>query len=160
MADDESNGSDPSFNFRTRVVQDGYSYWRSKARGGRLPSRRDIDPLEIPGLMPHAVIVDVRREPDLDFRYRLVGTNNVDHHFTDHSGEWFSEIPHQKAPSQIWQNCKRVVETGEPFLANTPYVGPHSAFREAEDIILPLASDGETVDSLLVFIDYLSLDNT
>ena len=36
----------------------------------------------------------------------------------------------------------------------TPYVGPHEDYRRVEDIILPLASDGTTVDSLLVFISY------
>jgi hypothetical protein len=42
-----------------------------------------------------------------------------------------------------------------PLLANTPYVGPHSSFRDLEDLILPLSSDGHHVDSLLVFVCFL-----
>lgn len=143
--------------FRTRIVQDGYSYWRSKTTEDRLPARGDINPVEIPRLMPHVVIMDVEREPELDFRYRLIGTYVVEHLYADHTGKSFAEIGHQKAPSQIWSNCKRVVETGEAFLADTPYVGPHQSFRNVEDIILPLATDGTNVDALLVFICYSSM---
>jgi hypothetical protein len=95
----DENGS--SFDFETRVVQDGYSYWRSKLIDGRLPRRSDINPIDIPRLMPHAVMLDVKREPEFDFRYRLIGTYVAEHLYTDHTGSWFSEIEHQKQTSQI-----------------------------------------------------------
>ena len=150
-------GGQPPFEFRTEIVAEGFAYWRSKCVEGLLPSRRDINPIEIPRLMPHAIIMDVRRDPELDFRYRLIGTYVADHLYTDHTGKWMAEIEHQKAPSQIWSNCQQVTETKEPFLANTPYVGPQKSFRDVEDIILPLASDGENVDALLVFVFYISM---
>ncbi len=111
--------------------------------------------VDIPKLMPHAVNLDVRREPELDFRYRLIGTYVAEHLFKDHTGSWFSEIEYQRAPSTIWQNCAHVIETGKPLLPETPYVGPNQGFKSVEDVILPLADDGETVDSLLVFIHYM-----
>lgn len=152
--DDSANEPSPALTFKNKEVQDGYDYWRSKMTANRLPSRGDINPIEIPRLMPHVVMVDVKREPAFDFRYRLVGTYVAEHLYTDHTGSWFSEIEHQKEPSQIWRNCKKVAETGEAFLAATPYVGPHKGYRQVEDIILPLADDGETVDTLLVFVCY------
>ena len=106
--------------------------------------------------MPNVVLLDVRREPEFDFRYRLVGTNVTEHHFRDYTGSWFSEIDHKKAPSQIWQNCKSVAETGRPHLDGTPYEGPHQGYRDTEDVILPLAEDGHTVDTLLAFICFTS----
>ncbi|MGB0631198.1 MAG: PAS domain-containing protein [Alphaproteobacteria bacterium] len=160
MSDDLLGDESPPLRFRTRVVEDGYAYWASKCVDGRLPSRQDINPLEIPRLMPHVAIVDVRHEPEMDFFYRLQGTYIVEHLYQDHSGKWFSEIPHQKPPSQIWSNCAKVVESKMPLLANTPYVGPQSSFRDLEDLILPLSSDGELVDSLLVFVCYLPRSNT
>ncbi len=157
MANNDSaseNASQPIF--QTSIVQDGYSYWLSKMIEHRLPCRADINPIDIPRLMQHAILVDVKREPEFDFRYRLIGTKVAEHLFKDYTGSWFSEIAHQKAPSQIWQNCKHVAETGEAFLAGTPYVGPHQEYRNAEDIILPLAEDGITVDTLLAFICFTS----
>ncbi len=43
-----------------------------EGRGRTLPSRWDIDPIEIPRLLPHIMLVDVMG-PSL-YRYRLVGT--------------------------------------------------------------------------------------
>lgn len=105
--------------------------------------------------MPHAVILDVRREPEPDFRYRLIGTYVSENLFRDHTGSWFSEIEHQRAPNEIWQNCCRVVETGKPLLPRSRYVGPNRSFKTIEDVILPLAEDGKAVDCLLVFIEFL-----
>ena len=110
--------------------------------------------------MPHVVILDVRHEPEFDFRYRLLGTHVTEHLFRDHNGKWFSELAHQQAPSQIWQNCYRVATTRQPLMSNKPYVGPHQSFRDVEDIILPLFSDGERVDNLLVFVCYIPMADT
>jgi|TARA_B110000467_G_C17998915_1_gene304388 hypothetical protein len=110
--------------------------------------------------MPHAILLDVKREPELNFKYRLIGTYVAENLFKDYTGCWFSEIEHQKAPSQIWQNCCRVVEAGEAFKAGTPYVVPHQGFKRGEDVILPLADDGHTVDFLIVFVDYMSRSGT
>ena len=110
--------------------------------------------------MPHVVILDVRHEPEFDFRYRLLGTYVTEHLYSDHSGKWFSEMAHQQAPSQIWQNCYRVATTRQPLMSNKPYVGPHQSFRDVEDIILPLSSDGERVNHLLVFVCCIPMADT
>ena len=102
--------------------------------------------------MPHAVILDEKYEPDYDFRYRRLGTYVTEHLYNDHSGKWFSEIAHQQSPSQIWQNCCHVATTRQALMSNTPYVGLYQSFRDVEDTILPLSSDGERVDNLLVFV--------
>src|SRR5260370_37269235 len=50
-----------------------YEYWRQKAvRAGMLPSRRDIDPTDIPTLLDNIWLLDVVGEPRR-FRYRLIG---------------------------------------------------------------------------------------
>ena len=145
------------FEFQSRTVAAGYAYWRSKLRNGSLPARSEIKPSEIPRILPHTVLLDVHRAPELDFGYRLIGTRVVEHLHSDYTGLRMSDIEDQRAPSAIWNNCRTVVETGAPLFPQTPYVGPHEAFRRAEDLILPLAADGGTVDTLLIFIDYLSL---
>lgn len=56
--------------------------------------------------------------------------------------------------SRIFNSCMDVATSGKALPSQTPYVGPHAKFVTAEDIILPLASDGETVDKLLVFVEH------
>lgn len=45
-------------------------------------------------------------------------------------------------------------------MSNTPYVGLYQSFRDVEDTILPLSSDGERVDNLLVFVCYIPMADT
>ena len=119
----------------------------------RLPSRADIEPLDIPDLLPQVVLLDVVRDP-WNFRFRLIGTNVVYHLNKDWTGSWFTEIGHMTPPSKIFTNCVEVSSTGTPLRSKTSYVGPHAQFVTAEDIILPLADDGETPDKLLMFVEH------
>ena len=38
-------------------------YWRGKCDGRAMPARADIDPLEIPRLLPYVYLVDVLDDP-------------------------------------------------------------------------------------------------
>ena len=49
-----------------------YDYWHGRRPGARLPGRQHLDPLDIPGLLPNLMLVDVAAPDDL--RFRLVGT--------------------------------------------------------------------------------------
>jgi PAS domain-containing protein len=53
------------------------TYWDAKRQNKLMPPRSDIDPVEIPRLLPYVMLIDVVREP-LDFRYRLMGTQACD----------------------------------------------------------------------------------
>jgi len=140
---------------RNRVIELGESYWASKCSDGRLPARSDIDPLDIPSLLPQVILLDVRND-SWDFRFRLIGTNVVHHLSHDLTGKWMSEIDHMAPPSRIFNSCVEVASSGKPLRSDTPYVGPHQNYVRAEDIILPLASDGATPDMLLVFVEHFS----
>ena len=41
------------------VVLATFDYWRSKLRGQLMPARRDLDPSEIPQLLPYLILTDV-----------------------------------------------------------------------------------------------------
>src|SRR3546814_5234533 len=88
-----------------------------------MPSRSDINPAEIPALLPHVVLLEVLREGNmagapLDFRYRLMG-GAVEAHLTmRYTGLRMSEIPHQKPPSRLWENFSTVVETARPLITD------------------------------------------
>ena len=45
------------------VLADLYEYWQSRRRGDGLPARGDIDPVDIPALLEHLILVDVLRDP-------------------------------------------------------------------------------------------------
>ncbi|WP_374303259.1 PAS domain-containing protein [Ferrovibrio sp.] len=147
-------------NRATFLLQQGYRYWDAKRAGKRMPSRADIDPIEMPALLPHVVLLEVLRdvEPDwpLDFRYRLMGSAVEAHLTMRYGGLRMSQIPHQKPPSRMWENFSMVVQSGKPLITQVPYIGPHKDFLAAQDLITPLSHDGKNVDMLLNFVDFIS----
>lgn len=119
-----------------------------------MPERADIDPGDMVPFLPNVLLIDVLRDP-LDFRYRLTGTLIDDHIGRCVTGLRMSEIPHQAPPSRIWSACEYVLRERTPLNSDVPYVGPKCDYVVAEDIIMPLSSNDETVDMLLVVVDYL-----
>lgn len=142
---------------RHPVVKAVSDYWNSKRGARSMPARADLDPCDIPGLLPNLLLIDVAHNP-LDFRYRLVGTI-VDYHLREpRTGQWMSSIPHQCAGSVIWSTLESVVTRKVPVASTIPYVGPHADYMLSEDIILPLSDDDVSVNMLLVAVAYVAKD--
>ena len=123
-------------------------YWSKQALPGCLPGRKDIDPLDIPHLLPFCELIDVEKDP-LDFIYRLLGTK-IDHITREkYTGMRVSDIPTQRAPSLIFDLYSQVAKSGKPVRAVLPYVGEKLKTKEVECLVLPLAANGQDVDMLL-----------
>jgi hypothetical protein len=140
---------------RSPVTRAGYEYWLGKKGDRRFPSRTDFDPLiEQPLLARHMVLIEVRREP-LDFRYRLIGSAVRGNMRDDWTGRWMSGIPMQRAPNPIWQHHEWVLAHKAPRFYRPVNLGPNRISRSIESAQLPLGPDGETVDMMMVFVDFL-----
>ncbi|HEX6977763.1 MAG TPA: hypothetical protein VF342_00555 [Alphaproteobacteria bacterium] len=93
-------------------------------------------------------MLDVQREP-FRLKFRLVGTRVVQVVGTDSTGKWMDECWPTAGP-EYFERYIGVVKTGQPSWRRGPPVfhfDPH--FTEVENILLPLATDGVTVDILL-----------
>jgi hypothetical protein len=145
---------EPLLALRSPVNRMSYEYWKQKRGNRAMPARRDIDPAEIPKILPHVFLLDVRQQP-LDFRYRLIGTKMDEHMLDRYTGLWMSQIPHQKPPSRIWANCRKVALEGRPLAGDTPYIGRGKEFLTTEDLLMPLSDDGRTVEMLFVTVAFV-----
>jgi len=145
----------PESELHSPLVRAGKAYWASKKGARLLPARGDFDPLiEVPDLVPHMMLKDVRRQP-LDFRYRLIGTSIRHHLEHDLTGQWMSAIPGQGPGNPLWNAHAEVIAQRLPVFLRPAYTGPHNEFLQVESVILPLAGDHETVDMLMIFVDFL-----
>ncbi|MBI3506751.1 MAG: PAS domain-containing protein [Proteobacteria bacterium] len=133
----------------------GHRYWDSKRAGRTMPARADLDPAEMVPFLSQVVLVDVIADP-ADFRYRLMGTTIDSHMSRPYTGIHLSTIPHQKAPSRMWDNFSSVVAARAPIITNVAYVGPHKDFLQVRDIIMPLSADGANVDMLFIVVDFIA----
>ncbi|MDQ7248199.1 PAS domain-containing protein [Dongia sedimenti] len=137
------------------LVRAGVAYWTAKKGARALPARGDFDPLiEVPELAPYMMLKDVRLQP-LDFRYRLVGSAVRHHLERDPTGQWMTAIPGQGPGNPLWDYHAEAVATRAPVFLRPAYVGPHREFLHIESVLLPLATDHEHVDMLMIFVDFL-----
>ncbi len=123
-------------------------YWREKRHGDRLPSRADIDPLELKPFLGDVFMLDVVGEPKR-FRYRLVGTNIVARVGRDSTGQFQEDVygPEQAAENNA--HYRLVCDSRKPTrnFGVIQWVGRE--FLNYEIANLPLADDGETVNIIL-----------
>ena len=127
-------------------------YWRSKMKAGKIPARRDLDPLEFRYVLGHVVIVDVYRNP-WRFLYRVHGTELVTRDGFDMTGKWLSEHPEPEYRDRITAAFTVAVESGGIMHGFRNYV-VDGRVRNYEVLALPLADDGVSADKLFVIQMY------
>jgi hypothetical protein len=129
-----------------------YRYWQQRRPAPDvLPGRQHIDPLDFPDLLPGIWLLDVQREP-LRFRYRLVGTRIVEGIGREVTGQWLDEAhPHVLATGGYGDRYRDAVMSGAVAHRRGPArLWDHQDYREVENVLLPLAADGRTVDILMM----------
>ena len=98
------------------LVREFDAYWRTAAPSATLPNRTAIDPIRIgPRLLPWLFLMEVKRTGDsLDYRYRLVGTENANLVGRDATGMMASEIFHSAERSFMIESFDITVREALP----------------------------------------------
>lgn len=139
-----------------------FEYWREKRGARKMPCRADLAPGDIPDLLPDVALVDVLGEAPY-LRYRLVGTRQVAARGLDPTGKPVAEgylgrdLPGMR--EQVLSNYRRVIESGKPLFRDTSIAGHDNRgdillggrLIARFSLFLPLSTDGESVDMVLVF---------
>ncbi len=124
-------------------------YWQSKKAEQALPLRTAIDPLEIPRLLPHLMLIEVAGGR---IRYRLVGTQVAMNAGYDFTGRHLDEL--EFANRDFYLACYGdIMQTRAPLFGTDYWVYPDGRNGVSEFAMLPLSSDGETVSHFLTVED-------
>ncbi|MCR9221516.1 MAG: PAS domain-containing protein [Alphaproteobacteria bacterium] len=124
-----------------------YRYWRARCDGRRAPARADIDPLDLPDLLPNLWLMDVEADP-LDFRNRLAGTATAQLIGRDVTGKRFAEIFTGPDSAEIFAEYRGVVESWRPHAAARTVFWADRSFIRYRRLVTPLSADGRRVDML------------
>jgi hypothetical protein len=128
-------------------------YWLRKCSAeGHLPSQRDIDRIELAELLPHMWMLEVHRHP-WRFRYRMAGCAFAGAIGRTIGNDWYDEL----RPLAWAANRTRLITTVRDGMATwrrgaMPMEDDNFEFngwREIENLMLPMASDGINVDTVL-----------
>lgn len=124
-------------------------YWEGKRRKGKLPSRHDIDPLELRHFLGDLSLLDVRRDP-LDFVYRLVGTKLAHDASRNLTGKSVRSIEPAQWADLVFQHCAAAVAAAGPCLHEITLTGRRHSVSYLR-LLLPLGSSDGDPTALLAY---------
>ena len=134
-------------------LQQLYDYWSTKRGARKMPSRADIDPLDMTFIIGNVILVDVIAGTPLGFRIRLHGTNLVERVHYELTGKMLDDLPQVQFRNLTRKSFAKVAKTAEPLRALNDRV-LDDQLRRYETVILPLSGDGARVDMLLCGMIY------
>jgi hypothetical protein len=124
------------------------AYWRSRKHGDILPTRRDIDPWEMRAFLTHVFLISVTQNP-MRFWFRSVGGGITDSYGENLTGKYVDEIDLDDMQKEVIADYKAAALEARPVYSRCEYVKDDQRHLRYERLLLPLSSDGETVDMLL-----------
>lgn len=136
-----------------------YCYWDSKrvrpdGTRRRMPSRADIDPVEMVRWLPHLQLIDVfPAEADRPRRliYRLVGETDVTFRGYNPTGRSVEEGMIGQSAQETLRNYELVIDHRLPVFDWAEYMSRSGYLRSQEGLLLPLSNDDDIVNMVITF---------
>lgn len=132
-------------------LRQAHDYWCGKAAGRAMPRRADIDPIEIPKLLPDVMLVDVL--PQGRYRYRLIGTENTQAHGINATGRYLDEVlPGPGYKDHVIALYDECVSSRRALYSECLFMSPRQRApeRHTKVLFMPLSEDGEIVNMVFV----------
>ena len=139
-----------SSRIRSKSLRGLLAYWQAKQQVlGRMPARPDLQPDEMVPFLPFVSLIDVQQQP-LRFRFRLVGTGIV--------GAFGQETTRRLVDEDLFGSNADEVERffsipldthGAAYASGEYAVAPSGRSLGFESLLLPLSTDGQSIDMLL-----------
>ncbi|MEK9967583.1 MAG: PAS domain-containing protein [Ferrovibrio sp.] len=130
-------------------------YWQARRGSKAMPARADIDPMDFSWILGNVSLVDVVRDQDsgLRFRFRLTGTRAVQRLGYDMTGRWLEDVPEPGYRLRLQKAYAEVVKARMPLVEQLDMLLDHRV-HNYEILRLPLGADGETVDMIVLAVDF------
>ena len=130
-------------------------YWNDKRGSRAMPARADLDPVDIPEILPHLVLVDTAETLE-EFRYRLIGTEACRGFDRDRTGARFADLPRTERFDEVYGGYWRSFRERTPQYYHGPLASIANDRIQFSRLTLPLSHDGNHVDMILGGIVYSS----
>lgn len=138
-----------AFDYRAcPILLDALRYWNRKRGGRPMPARRDIDPVEVPQLLPNLQLTEVV-DGGTRFRYRLVGTAIVEAFGAEFTGKYVDELLSGDRSRFTHDFYRAVCTARRPVFIRSRYLGGKDTNHTANRLLMLLSADGVQVNMIL-----------
>ena len=134
------------------IMRDIYQYWLGMKGNRPMPSRADLNPVDLGKLLPHLSLIDVEHKTGR-YKFRLIGTETVKGFGVEFTGKYLDEIP--QMDQLIKTRCQFLVKEKRPYLYFDQLKWSRKSFLDYYALGLPLSSNRKDVDILLYGMYYL-----
>ena len=135
-----------------------FRYWDKKRDGRAMPTRRDIDPIEMgPKLLPHLMLCEIA-DRGARIRFRLVGTLLVKRLGYDPTGQWLADLPKSDYLDFLAKMLRQTYAEAAPLYAASSFRWGAKGRLEAYHLLLPLTTSGSEPSMVLIGTAYASED--
>jgi hypothetical protein len=133
-----------------------YNYWVSLLGGRAYPSIQDVDPSTIEDFGPHSVLLDFSRDhedPEIAFLGRALRIECG----LDAAIRQISGVPSRSLLSRLTDHYLQIIANCAPIGFEAEFVGQRGHNTLYRGILMPLSSDGESIDFIYGVINWKEL---
>ncbi len=128
-----------------------HAYWTEIRGQRRFPARADLDPIDIPDLLPYLSLVDVRTGADR-FVYRLAGTMVVDLLRREVTGLPVGTGVKPTELESVLSRYRRVADEGVALYHHDLTQEQANDYTGIDRLMLPMGDRDERVDLILSIV--------
>ena len=130
-----------------------YNYWVSLLDGRPYPSIQDVDPQTIGDFGPHSALLDFSRDPE-DPEIAFLGRALRVECGLDQAIGRISQVPGRSLLSRLTDHYLQIIANRAPIGFEAEFVGIRGHNTLYRGILMPLSSDGETIDFIYGVINW------
>ncbi|HEX9446921.1 MAG TPA: PAS domain-containing protein, partial [Dongiaceae bacterium] len=119
-----------------------YGYWDEKRGSRRMPSRDDIDPVDLAFCLGYLCLIDVEGGDPLRFKFRVDGSNCVSISGMEMTGRYVDEIPLPDYRLVMETAYSQIYHTKAAHYYIDDEIWDDRRYR-TEGILLPLSNDDD-----------------
>lgn len=143
--------TEPPFDIQEPRLRSLYCYWHSKMHGDALPSRTDIDPLEMKQWLGNLMLIEFHGDVS-SYQIRLDGTNLEHYYGTRRTGFGVEKLTSEDERELLIAQYSTVLDQKRPAYFEADFTNSDGVYSRQAKLILPLSADKERVDMVLVGI--------
>lgn len=126
-----------------------YDFW-NRLRGDRIaPSRADFTPSDLRQWLGNIILIDIHEETGRYF-VRLGGSFITHDIGMEISGKFYDDFLDPAVYANIKDGFQKIIDSKQPFYFHGAFLEPPKRVRDFYRLILPLSSDGKTINMVML----------